>query len=158
MDAAERLAMALNSHSSSGDRPDPEQFLRGFFSRLGIARGTADRDAARARSCSWSAGAEEEVQELFTPLTREKLLDELRGALPAAASDGKGGVLRRIAEIIEQVDDEETAYVWWLHAAQAGDEVAVAIVDELALQLSAERPSVLHSISVLENRFVECSR
>ncbi|GHE14150.1 hypothetical protein [Streptomyces alanosinicus] len=157
MHFAEQLTLALNSRSSSGDRPDPEQFLDEFFSKIGIARGAADCGAARKGRCTQSAGAEEDDQEAWlAPPTAEDLLDELRGLLPAAAAEKerekeKGGVYRRIAEIVEQVDDETAAFVWWLHAAHAGDEVAVAIVDELALDLSAERPSVPQSIHRLQN-------
>ncbi|MEU6495740.1 hypothetical protein [Streptomyces sp. NPDC046984] len=159
MDVAERLTLALNSQSSSGNRPDPEQFLDEFFSKMGIARGTADCGAARAMGCLQAAGAEEDVQDTWIPApTGEDLLDELRGLNTAALTgteEEKGAVYRRIAEIVEQVDDEEAAYGWWLHAAQAGDEVAVAIVDELALDLSAERPSVLQSTDQLQNRVTE---
>ncbi|MER5795249.1 hypothetical protein [Streptomyces sp. NPDC001980] len=157
MNVAEQLTLALNSRSSSGDRPDPEQFLDEFFSKIGIARGTAACGAASDRGCPQPAGAEEGNQEAWlVPPEPEDLLEELRGLLPAAVSEedqekGKGGVLRRIAEIVEQVDDETTAFVWWLHAAHAGDEVAVEIVDELALDPSAERPSVLQSIHQLQN-------
>jgi hypothetical protein len=156
VDVTERLTLALNSRSSSGDRPDPEQFLAEFFSEIGIARGTADRSAASRKGCLQSAGAEEDDQEAWiTAPTREDLLEELWGLLPAAATEKeqekKGGIYRRIAEIVEQVDDETAAFVWWLHAAHAGDEVAVAIVDELALDPSAERPSVLQSIHQLQN-------
>ncbi|MEV5787577.1 hypothetical protein AB0L42_42500 [Streptomyces sp. NPDC052287] len=149
MEVVDRLVMAIRSQSSSDDRPDPEQFLGGLFDQIGIARGTAEQSAVCRVSCSCSAGAEEEVRETFRPLTREELLDELRGLVPAAARDKEGSVLRRIAEVVEQVDDEEAAYVWWLHAARAGDEVAVAIVDELALDPKAERPSVLHSLKAI---------
>lgn len=143
MDVIERLTTALNSQPSSGDRPDPEQFLNGLFSTIGIARGTAGCGAVKASGCAQPAGAEEDFQEAAP--TREDLLEELRVILPAVAGM-KGGVLRRIAEIVEQVDDEQAAYVWWLHAAQAGDDVAVEIVDELELDLAAERPSVLQGI------------
>lgn len=152
MDVTERLTLALNSRSSSGDLPDPGQFLDEFFSAIGIARGAADCGAATSTGCPQSTAVEEGDQEVWiTPPTREDLLEELRFLLSAAAEEKeeKGGVLRRIAEIVEQVDDETAAYVWWLHAAHARDEVAVAIVDELALDLSAERPSVLQSIQQL---------
>ncbi|WP_406429981.1 hypothetical protein OHB00_50040 [Streptomyces sp. NBC_00631] len=157
MNIAEKLTLALNSRSSSGDRPDPEQFLDELFSKIGIARGTAACGVARAVSCPQPAGAEEDNQEAWlVPPKPEDLLEELRGLLPTAASEeeqekGKGGVLRRIAEIVEQVDDEIAAFAWWLHAADAGDEVAVEIVDELALDPSAERPSVLQSIHQLQS-------
>jgi hypothetical protein len=152
----EQLTLALNSRPSSGDRPDPEQFLDEFFSEMGIARGTADCGAAITGGCPQSAGAGEDDQEAWiAPPTREDLLEELRTLLSAASvekdQEKEGGVYRRIAEIVEQVDDENAAFVWWLHAAHAGDEVAVAIVDELALDLSAERPSVLQSIYQLQN-------
>lgn len=159
MDVVERLAMALNSRSSSGDRPDPEQFLNEFFSRIGIARGPADHGGTGCGGSAGPAGAEEDVQEgCFIQATREELLDELGGLLPAASTEKKkGGVYRRIAEIVEQVDDEEAAHVWWLHAAKAGDEVAVAIVDELAIDLSAERPSVLQSLAQIRIKIAEHS-
>ncbi|MGW5282502.1 hypothetical protein ACWERI_24045 [Streptomyces collinus] len=149
----EHLTLALNSRSSSGDRPDPEQFLDELFAKIGIARGAADCRAS-ASSCPQSAGAEEDDQEArITPPARERLLDELRHLLAAARKEKeKGGVFRRIAEIVEQVDDETAAFAWWLHAAHAGDDVAVEIVDELALDMSAERPSVLQSILQLQNR------
>ncbi|MFI7015478.1 hypothetical protein [Streptomyces sp. NPDC050164] len=151
MNVAERLTLALNSRSSSGDRPDPEQFLDEFFSEIGIARGAADCGAADSGGCPQSAGVEEDDQEVWiTHPTREDLLEELRHLLPAATKE-KGGVLTRIAEIVEQVDDETAAFVWWLHAAHAGDEVAVAIVDELALDPSAERPSVSQTIHQLHH-------
>ncbi|WHM41121.1 hypothetical protein [Streptomyces sp. BPTC-684] len=154
MDVVERLTMALNSQSSSGDQPDPEQFLNKFFLKMGIARGTADRGAVGTVSCTQSAEAEEGIQEGIVAPKGEDLLDELRGILPAAAEEKehrKGGIYRRIAEIVEQVDDEKSAYAWWLHAAQAGDEVAVAIVDDLVLDLSVERPSVLQITHQLES-------
>ncbi|MFE7961189.1 hypothetical protein [Streptomyces sp. NPDC057413] len=156
MDVAERLTLALNSRSSSGDLPDPGQFLDEFFSAIGIARGAADDcGAATSTGCPQSAAAREGDQEAWiTPPTREDLLEELRFLLSAAAEEKeKGGVLRRIAEIIEQVEDETAAYAWWLHAADARDEVAVAIVDELALDLSAERPSVQQSIQQLNTTY-----
>ncbi|MEU3838413.1 hypothetical protein AB0E88_00015 [Streptomyces sp. NPDC028635] len=155
MDVTERLTLALSSRFSSGDLPDPGQFLDEFFSSIGIARGAADCGAATSTGCPQSAAVEEGDQEAWiTPPTREDLLEELRFLLSAAAEEKeKGGVLRRIAEIVEQVDDEIAAYVWWLHAADARDEVAVAIVDELALDLSAERPSVQQSIHQLHTNY-----
>ncbi|WP_329332681.1 hypothetical protein OG252_51955 [Streptomyces sp. NBC_01352] len=148
MDVVDRLTVAHYSQPSSGDRPDPEQFLNEFFSKIGIARGRAACGVASSSGYPQSAVAEEVVQEVL-----QDLWDELRGVLLAVTSEKdqeKGGLYRRIAEIVEQVDDEEAAYVWWLHAAQAGDEVAVAIVDDLALDLSAERPSVLRSIHEIQ--------
>lgn len=157
MNVLKQLTVAHNSQpSSSGDRPDPEQFLNEFFSKMGIARVRAACGVAAGIGYRQAVVAEEVVQEVS-----QGLLDELRGTLLAVTTEKdqeKGGVYRRIAEIVEQVDDEEAAYVWWLHAAQAGDEVAVEIVDELALDLSAERPSVRQSMAQIQRILAEPKR
>jgi hypothetical protein len=146
LDAIKQFVLVLNSRSSSGDRPDPGRFLEELFSGPDIARGSTRCEAGSPADRPQPAGTPDEAMGTFVPLSREDLLDELRESLLAAAERGSGGVLRRIAEIVEQVIDEPAACVWWLHAAQAGDEVAEAIVDELALDVSAERPSVLRSV------------
>lgn len=159
MDVIEQLTMALNSQPSSDTQPDPEQFLAGFLSSIGIARGAADSSAAKAAGLLQSAGFEEDIREVGrTAPTREDLLEELWVLLPIALTEKnneKGGTYRRIAEIVEQVDDEKSASVWWLHAAQAGDEVASAIVEDLDLDLSVERPSVQQSIHQIQIRIPE---
>ena len=99
------------------------------------------------------------AQEVVLPPTREELLDELQEIASAAAWKEDGSRLRRVAEIVELLDGEEAAYAWWRHAAQAGDEVAVAVVEDLHLteaeaqggpaETQGERPSVLPTIDSL---------
>ena len=41
---------------------------------------------------------------------------------------------RRVAELYELLDDDETAYVWWGYAAAAGDRDAIDMVELLTEQ------------------------
>lgn len=86
-------------------------------------------------------------------------MDELHGLICVAEEAEEGGVYRRIAEIIEVIDSEEAAFAWWLHAAKAGDVVAVAIVDELGLDPNnpEELPGVLQNSNKVKQTFFQGS-
>jgi hypothetical protein len=152
MNVAERLAMAVRSRPSGG-RPDTEAFLARVLPALGVAHwpDVAKEAGPAGAGPRQNDSDEDEVQEAFTPPTRGELLDELHGLVPAAERED-GSATRRIAEIIEVIDGEDAACVWWLHAAQAGDEVALAIVEDLDLNntYNGERPSVLRSTKQLK--------
>lgn len=158
MSVDERLAMAADS-CPSGDRPGAEAFR----ARLSAARGFASApDALLARLSGagpWQCGAVEEAQGSLIPPTREELMDELHGLICVAEEAEEGGVYRRIAEIIEVIDSEEAAFAWWLHAAKAGDVVAVAIVDELGLDPNnpEELPGVLQNSNKVKQTFFQGS-
>ncbi|NUS86111.1 MAG: hypothetical protein HOY75_26160 [Streptomyces sp.] len=157
MDVVERLALASQNASPDSVRPDAETFLARVFPELGFvssqvsATGTG-RGAAGPRRAE---SEEDLVQEYAIPpgASREELLDELDELQEITRDDPglEGARLRRIAEIVELLDGEEAAYAWWRHAAQAGDEVAVAVVAELHAEqeLSGERPSVFPLIDSL---------
>jgi hypothetical protein len=49
-------------------------------------------------------------------------------------SDPSPAQKRRIAELYELFDDDETAYVWWGYAAAAGDRDAIDMVELLTEQ------------------------
>ncbi|MES4902871.1 MULTISPECIES: hypothetical protein [unclassified Streptomyces] len=154
MDVVERLVLASQHASPDSVRPDAETFLARVFPELGFVSSTvsatgAGHDTAGPRRAE---STEDLVQEYAIPPGpgREELLDELRQI--TRNRDGKDGAgLRRIAEIVELLDGEEAAYAWWRHAARAGDEVAVAVVEELHAEqdLSGERPSVFPLIGSL---------
>ncbi|MER7788342.1 hypothetical protein [Streptomyces sp. NPDC097640] len=139
MDVVERLVLASQHASPDSVRPDAETFLARVFPELGFVS-----SAVSAMGVGHSAAGPRRAESEEDGASREELLDELREI--TRNHEGKDGAgLRRIAEIVELLDGEEAAYAWWRHAAQAGDEVAVAVVEELHTEqeLSGERPSVL---------------
>ncbi|MGY0057450.1 hypothetical protein ACWY4P_12935 [Streptomyces sp. LZ34] len=154
MDVFERLALASQHASPDSVRPDAETFLARVFPELEFvsspvsATGTGRAAAGPRRAES----KEDLVQEYAIPpgASRAELLDELQ-EITRDDPGMEGARLRRIAEIVELLDGEEAAYAWWRHAAQAGDEVAVAVVEELHAEqeLSGERPSVFPLIGSL---------
>ncbi|MEW1861787.1 hypothetical protein AB0399_15675 [Streptomyces sp. NPDC088194] len=148
MDAFERLALASQSPSPGIVRPHTETFLARVFDGLGFASTAVPATGAGSSSAGPRQVDSQEgfSQEVSFPPGREELLDELQALLPATTRED-GGRLRRIAEIVEVLDGEEAAQAWWCHAAWAGDEVAVAIAEELQLHIQGERPSVLPSIT-----------
>ncbi|MEU9792159.1 hypothetical protein AB0E27_16315 [Streptomyces sparsogenes] len=154
MDVVERLALASQHASPDSVRPDDETFLArvfpdpGFVSSPVSATGTG-RGAAGPRRAE---SEEDLVQEDAIPPGpgREELLDELK-EITRDDPGMEGARLRRIAEIVELLDGEEAACAWWRHAARAGDEVAVAVVEELHAEqkFPGERPSVFPLIAAL---------
>ncbi|MBL1100741.1 hypothetical protein [Streptomyces coffeae] len=141
MDVVERLALASQHPSPDSVRPDTEAFLTRVFPELGAASPPAsaigaDRFAVGPGQAVSEDGA---VQE-----SREGLLDELREISRDSDGGKDGSRLRRIAEIVELLDGEEAACAWWRHAAQAGDAVALAVVEDIAIEQHhpGERPSV----------------
>lgn len=148
MDVVERLALASRHASPDSVRPDAETFLARVFPELGfVSSAVSATGVGHSAAGPRRAESEEDlVQEYAIPpgASREELLDEL-SEITRDDPVLEGARLRRIAEIVELLDGEEAAYAWWRHAAQAGDEVAVAVVEELHAEqeLSGERPSVL---------------
>ncbi|MFD5512136.1 hypothetical protein ACFWIB_30815 [Streptomyces sp. NPDC127051] len=152
MNVEERLGMAVDPRTS-GERFDAEAFLARVLPTLGIAYRPDAQVADPNGVGPGHGGGEEDTRELCDPPTREELLDELHGLIRVARDEEIGGVYRRIAEIIEVIDEEEAAHAWWLHAAEAGDEVAVATVEHLPRHRNhEERPSALQLIEVLSRR------
>ncbi|MET7937627.1 hypothetical protein [Streptomyces sp. NPDC005322] len=141
MDLPERLALASQHPSPDSVRPDTEEFLARVFPELGFPSPLASVPRAD-RGAVGPGQAESEVR--VVQESREELLDELR-EISRNIGGKDGNRLRRIAEIVELLDDEEAAYVWWRHAAEAGDPVAVAVVEELHPEQHhpGERPSVV---------------
>ncbi|MFE6848185.1 hypothetical protein [Streptomyces sp. NPDC057686] len=137
----------------SGERFDAGAFLARVLPELGIAYRPDASVAGSYGAGPWHDGEEGDGQEPGNPPDREELLDELHGLIRVARDEEIGGVYRRIAEIIEVIDEEEAARAWWLHAAEAGDEVAVANVEHLPQHRNdEERPSALQLIEVLSQR------
>jgi hypothetical protein len=153
MDVVKRLALASGNPSREAVRPNTETFLARVFGELGIdspAVSEEGTDRAAAGPLPQADPEEGLAQEVVLPPTWEELLDELQEIASAAAWKEDGSRLRRIAEIVELLDGEEAAYAWWRHAAQAGDEVAVAVVEDLHLtETQGERPSALPTIDSL---------
>ncbi|MGW6857831.1 hypothetical protein [Streptomyces xanthophaeus] len=150
MNVEERLAAV---DPLPGGRFDAGAFLARVLPELGIAYRPDASAAGPYGAGPWHDGDEGDGREPSDPPDREELLDELHGLICVARDEEIGGVYRRIAEILELVDGEEAAQAWWLHAAQAGDEVAVATVEHLPpLRTAEERPSALQLIENLSQR------
>ncbi|MGW7436476.1 hypothetical protein [Streptomyces sp. NPDC054849] len=150
MDVEQRLEAAVDPRS--GERFDAGAFLARVLPALGIAYRPDASVVGPHGADPWHGGDEGDAQESLDLPSREELLDELHGLIRVAEGEETGGVYRRIAEIIEVVDEEEAAHAWWLHAAQAGDEVAVAKVVDLSLNEFEERPSALQRVESLSQR------
>ncbi|MFE5519901.1 hypothetical protein ACFQ9Q_19575 [Streptomyces virginiae] len=150
MNVEQRLAAV---DPRSGERFDAGAFLARVLPELGIAYRTDASVAGSSGAGPWHDGDEGDGRGPSDPPDREELLDELHGLICVARNEEIGGVYRRIAEIIEVIDEEEAAHAWWLHAAEAGDEVAVATVEHLPQHREhEERPSALQLIEVLSQR------
>lgn len=117
MDVEQRLEAAVDPRS--GERFDAGAFLARVLPALGIAYRPDVSAVGPHGADPWHGGDEGDAQESFDLPSREELLDELHGLIRVAKGEETGGVYRRIAEIIEVVDEEEAAHAWWLHAAQA---------------------------------------